>query len=314
MALEGDHSLKRTFWIWQHREWRRDATWRQQGRGEWVRWWRPPRCDLWPFDLSSPAPPPSSKRGASVHGMASRDARSPLHPNPNLSYLVLECGGLDSTADSHSSQVPARESSTCGPAERKEHGKRAPGGSGVKSPSWAGLKSTLPLTLQDVGGLHRLKLPHGFCRLGAQHPHHPVFSSFLGWMAGRHEEMPPATTGLWLSPWKWGASRSHTHFLLQSLHFVEITCQVPSASWGCQSPERRTSTLLSCHMLETQKGIILPVCQKLLLWYQGLPRGSTIFYTQMKIRFVSTLLSSLGGLQKFFSPLFVGRTARALNL
>lgn len=126
----------------------------------------------------------------------------PFTPAQTYHTLFWSVAGLGSPADSHSSQVPAQGSSTCGPAERKEHGKRAPEGSGVKGPSWAGLKSTLPLTLQDVGGLHRLKLPHGFCRLGAQHPHHPVFSRFLGWMAGRHEEMPPATTGLWLSPLK----------------------------------------------------------------------------------------------------------------
>lgn len=61
--------------------------------------------------------------------MASHDGRSPLHPNPNLSHLALECGGLDSTANSHSSQVPTRESSTCHPAKRREHGKCAPEGS-----------------------------------------------------------------------------------------------------------------------------------------------------------------------------------------
>ena len=82
------------------------------------------------FDLSSPAPLPSSKSRAG-YGMASHDARSPPHPNPNLSHLVLECGGLDSTADSHSSQVPTRESSTCDPAKRKEHGKCARGGGGL---------------------------------------------------------------------------------------------------------------------------------------------------------------------------------------
>lgn len=81
------------------------------------------------FDLSSPASLPYSKSRAGVYGMASHDARLPLHPNPNLSHLALECGGLDSTADSHSSQVPTRESSTCHPAKRREHGKCAPEGS-----------------------------------------------------------------------------------------------------------------------------------------------------------------------------------------
>lgn len=126
MAIEGDHSSRRTFWLWQYREGRRDGT----SEWEWARWWGSPLYfDLWPFDLSSPAPLPYSKSRAGVYGMASHDARLPLHLNPNLSHLVLECGGLDSTADSHSSQVPTRESSTCDPAKRKEHGKCAPEGS-----------------------------------------------------------------------------------------------------------------------------------------------------------------------------------------
>lgn len=81
------------------------------------------------FDLSSPTPPPSSKSQAGIYRMVSHDTHLPLHPNPNLSHLVLECGGLDSTADSHSSQVPAREISTCDLAKRKEHGKCALEGS-----------------------------------------------------------------------------------------------------------------------------------------------------------------------------------------
>lgn len=122
---------------------------------------------------------------------------------------------------------------------------------------------------------------------------HSVFSRFLGRLARLlwHEKVPPATTGLWLTQFKWGASHysvRHLCFLLGSLCFLEIACQVPSASWSCQSPENRTSTQISCQMLETQRGVILPTCQKLLLWYQGLPQGTTIYCTQMKIRFVRT--------------------------
>lgn len=54
----------------------------------------------------------------------------------------------------------------------------------MKSTRWAGLKSALPLTLQEVDGLHRVKLPHGFCRLGAQPPAPFCFLKVLG-MDGR---------------------------------------------------------------------------------------------------------------------------------
>lgn len=112
--------------------------------------------------------------------------------------------------------------------------------------------------------------------------------------------MLSAIPGLCLSLFKGGTSHCsvmHTCFLLRSLCVLEIACQVPSASWSFKSPESRISTLNSCQMLETQKGITLPICLKLFLWHQGLPRGTTIYCSQMKMRFVSTLLSYLGSLR-----------------
>ena len=50
----------------------------------------------------------------------------------------------------------------------------------MKSTRRVGLKSTLPLTLQEVDGLHRVKLPHGFGRLGAQPPAAFCFLKVLG--------------------------------------------------------------------------------------------------------------------------------------
>lgn len=160
-----------------------------------------------PLTFHLPPHPLLQSAGQASMGWRHMTRAHPVIPTQTYRTLFWSVEGLDSTADSHSSQVPTRESSTCDPAERKEHGKRAPEGSRVKSTSWAGLKSTLPLTLQEVGGLHRVKLPHGFCRLGAQHPAPSCFLKVLG-MDGRpavllrHEEMPPATAGFWLSPLK----------------------------------------------------------------------------------------------------------------
>lgn len=108
---------------------------------------------------------------------------------------------------------------------------------------------------------------------------------------------------LCLSQFQWGTSHysaMHTCFLLWSLCVLEIACQVPSATWSFQSPENRISTLNSCQMLETQKGITLPICPTLFLWYQGMPHRATVYCTLRKMRFVSTLLSYLGSLRNIF--------------
>lgn len=105
------------------------------------------------------------------------------------------------------------------------------------------------------------------------------------------------------SQFKWGTfhrSVMHTCFLLRSLPVLEIACQVPSASWNFQSPESRISTLNSYQILENQKWLTLPICPKLFLWYQGLPQGTTIYCTQMKMKFASVLLSPLGSLMNIF--------------